>query len=173
MIIPYSYIFCKKGKNNKARGDTIMNLSSNEYKKYAKKKATSSPVFKDCCKAFLFGGLICVIAQGFFTLYTSLGISEEDAKSWVPSTIVFITAWLTGFGVFDKIAKHAGAGTLVPISGFENSVVAEAIDAKNEGWVLGLGAKVFRIAGPVILYGTASGVIYGIIYFIWKTVTGG
>lgn len=150
-----------------------MNLSKNEYKKYAKKKADGSPIFKDCCKAFLFGGLICVIAQAFFELYIYLGISEEDTKLWVPSTIVFITAWLTGFGIFDKIAKHAGAGTLVPISGFANSVVSEAIDAKQEGWILGLGAKVFRIAGPVILYGTASGVIYGIIYFIFKMIKGG
>lgn len=150
-----------------------MNLSKKEYKKYAKNKATGSPVFKDCCKAFIFGGAICALAQGFFVLYTTLGISEDDTKIWVPSTIVFITAWLTGIGVFDKIAKHAGAGTLVPISGFANSVVSEAIDAKQEGFILGLGAKAFRIAGPVILYGTVSGVIYGIIYYIYRLAIGG
>lgn len=149
-----------------------MNLSKEDYKKYAKQNAEKSPLFLDCCKAFAIGGLICVIAQAFFSLYTRMGASEEDTKIWVPCTIIFITAWLTGIGIFDKIAKHAGAGTLVPISGFANAVVSEGIDARAEGWVLGLGAKIFTIAGPVILYGTASGVIYGIIYYIILLVRG-
>ncbi len=143
-----------------------MDLSKEQYKEYAKKKAEKSPIFKDCLMAFLIGGLICVIAQGFFTLYTSFGINEKDVKILTPSSIIFITALLTGIGVFDKIAKHAGAGTLVPISGFANAVVSEAMDCRAEGWVLGLGAKVFTLAGPVILFGTASGVIYGFIYWL-------
>ncbi len=150
-----------------------MNLSKEEYKKYAKQRARKSPVLKDCIKAFLIGGLICAVAQGFFFLYKKLGVGEEEVRILVPCTIIFITAILTGVGIFDKIAKHAGAGTLVPISGFANAVVSEAIDSRAEGWVLGLGAKVFTIAGPVILYGTASGVLYGIIYFICQTVRGG
>lgn len=143
-----------------------MNLSKEQYKEYAKNKAEKSPIFKDCLMAFLIGGLICTIAQGFFTLYTNLGIDEKDVKILTPSSIIFITALLTGIGVFDKIAKHAGAGTLVPISGFANAVVSEAMDCRAEGWVLGLGAKVFTLAGPVILFGTASGVIYGFIYWL-------
>ena len=144
-----------------------MNLSNEQYKEYTKQKAERSPIFKDCLMAFLTGGFICAVAQGFFTLYGALGISEKDVKALTPSTIIFITAILTGIGVFDKIAKHAGAGTLVPISGFANAVVSEAMDCRAEGWVLGLGAKVFTLAGPVILYGTASGVIYGFIYWLW------
>ena len=149
-----------------------MNMSKDEYKKYSKKKAEKSPILKDCIKAFLIGGLICVIAQCFFIWYQKLGASEDDLKVWVPCTIVFITAWLTGIGVFDKIGKHAGAGTLVPISGFANAVVSEAIDSKSEGWILGLGAKIFTVAGPVILYGITSGVIYGIIYYITQLIRG-
>ncbi len=143
------------------------------YAKYAKSRAAKSPLFKDCIMAFWTGGLICVIAQGFFTLYSSLGIEETNVKALVPSTIVFITAILTGIGVFDKIAKHAGAGTLVPISGFANAVVSPAIDSRNEGLVLGVGAKIFQIAGPVILYGTLCSVIYGVIYYIVTVCAGG
>ena len=144
-----------------------MNLSNEQYKEYAKQKAEKSPILKDCFMAFLVGGFICAVAQCFFALYTNLGLGEKDVKALTPSTIIIITALLTGIGVFDKIAKHAGAGTLVPISGFANAVVSEAMDCRAEGWILGLGAKVFTLAGPVILYGTASGVIYGFIYWLW------
>lgn len=147
-----------------------MDLSNEQYKKYAKQKAEKSPILKDCIKAFLIGGLICFIAEAFFVIYTGFGISEEDARIWTPCTIIAITALLTGIGVFDKIAKHAGAGTLVPISGFANAVVSEAMDCRSEGWILGLGAKVFSLAGPVILYGISSGVIYGIFYYIYTLV---
>ena len=142
-----------------------MNMSNEQYKKYAKEKAEKSPLLKDCIKAFLIGGLICLIAQWFFVLYQSLNIKEEYARHLTSCSIIFITAWLTGIGIFDKIGKHAGAGTIVPITGFANSVVSEAIDAKAEGWILGIGAQMFTIAGPVILYGTASGMLYGIIHF--------
>lgn len=136
------------------------------YKKFADKHATKSPILKDCLKAFFFGGVICMIGQGFSDLYTYWGLSEETVKKLLPVTLVFLAALLTGIGVFDRIAKHAGAGTLVPITGFANSVVAPAIDNKAEGWVMGLGAKIFIIAGPVILYGTLASVIYGLIYYI-------
>ncbi len=137
-----------------------------EYAKYAEKRAKTSPLIPDCLRAFLVGGIICTIAQGLSELYKYLGIKEDNANILVPVTIVFITAFLTGIGIFDKIAKFGGAGALVPISGFANAVVSPAIDSKNEGLVLGLGAKLFIIAGPVILYGTAASVIYGVIYWI-------
>ncbi len=137
------------------------------YKKFAEGRAGRSPIVKNCLKAFAVGGLISVIGLLFFDLYTAFGVKEETVKLLVPVTLVTIAALLTGIGVFDKIAKHAGAGTLVPITGFANSVVAPAIDNKAEGLVLGLGAKIFIIAGPVILYGTLAGVIYGGIYYLW------
>ncbi len=137
------------------------------YEKYAQDRAQKSKLFSNCCKAFAVGGLICCLAQGFLQLYLALGLEEKIAKMTVPVTLVFIAAILTGIGVFDKIAKHAGAGTLVPITGFANAVVAPAIDNKTEGLVLGVGAKIFIIAGPVILYGTISSCIYGIIYYIF------
>ena len=135
------------------------------YKRFAEGRAKKSPIVKNCSKAFLIGGVICMIGQGFFDWYRYLGASEKTAKMLLPMTIVTITALLTGFGVFDKIAKHAGAGTLGPITGFANSVVAPAIDNKAEGMILGLGAKIFIISGPVILYGTVAGVVYGVIYY--------
>ena len=116
--------------------------------------------------AFLVGGTICTVGQLFRDLYTELGISEEKVKLLIPVTLIVITAVLTGFGVFDKVAKRAGAGTLVPITGFANSVVAPALDNKAEGWIFGLGAKIFIISGPVILYGTMASVVYGVIYYI-------
>lgn len=142
-----------------------MQMNEN-YKKFSEAHAAKSPLIKDCISAFLFGGVICVLGQAIGDLYRYLSIQEEIVKMLIPVTLVFITALLTGFGVFDKIAKHAGAGTLVPITGFANAVVAPAIDNKAEGWVLGLGNKIFIIAGPVILYGTLASTIYGVIYYI-------
>ena len=149
-----------------------MKIYSKEYKKYADARAKKSPIAKDCVKAFLFGGIICTVAQGLKELYSTF-LSAKDAGTLVSVTLIFITALLTGLGVFDKIAKHAGAGTLVPITGFANAVSSMAIDAKSEGFVLGVGAKMFTIAGPVILYGTAAGAVYGVIYWIIKCITGG
>lgn len=136
------------------------------YKKYTDKRAPKSPILKNCVMAFLVGGTICTVGQLFRDLYTELGISEEKVKLLIPVTLIVITAVLTGFGVFDKVAKRAGAGTLVPITGFANSVVAPALDNKAEGWIFGLGAKIFIISGPVILYGTMASVVYGVIYYI-------
>lgn len=139
---------------------------STAYSKYADSRVGKSPLFSDCLRAFLVGGIICSLGQGFTEIYKIIGISEELVKVLVPITIIFITAMLTGLGIFDNIAKFGGAGTLVPISGFANAMVSPAIDSKNEGWVLGLGANVFKIAGPVILYGTIASVIYGVIYWL-------
>lgn len=142
-----------------------MKLNTKGYKEYAEARAQKSPILKDCIKAFLFGGAICTLAQGLREAYSTF-LSEEDAGALVSITLVFITALLTGMGVFDKIAKHAGAGTLVPITGFANAVSSCAIDAKGEGYVLGVGANMFKVAGPVIVYGTVASTVYGIIYWI-------
>jgi len=146
-----------------------MHTDSENYKKYVNARAKKSPLAKDCVRAFLAGGTICLGAQGLLALYKNWGLEKDDAAALVSVTLVFLTALLTGLGVFDKIAKWAGAGTLVPITGFANAVSAPAIDTKGEGFVLGVGAKIFSIAGPVILYGITAGVLYGVIYWIINT----
>ena len=140
-------------------------MKKETYPAYVGKRAKKSPLFKDCLMAFLVGGLICTLGQGLFDAYTAFGFGEENVATLVPMTLVFLSALTTGLSWFGKLAKHAGAGTLVPITGFANAVVAPAIDNKAEGLVLGLGAQVFVIAGPVILYGTLASVLYGIIYY--------
>ena len=143
-----------------------MNLSKEMYKKYADAHAPRSPIGKNCLNAFLIGGLICAIGQGFNDVYSIvLGFSREDAALLTSSSLVLIAVVLTAFGVFDEIAKVAGAGTLVPITGFANAVVSPAIDSKSEGFILGVGAKIFTVAGPVLLYGILSGAIDGVIYY--------
>lgn len=144
-------------------------MDAKTYKRYAAARAKKSPLAKDCAKAFVTGGLICTGGQGLLNLYKTLGLAEQTAGMMVSVTIVFITALLTGFGIFDKIAKHAGAGTVVPITGFANSVTAAAIDNKTEGLILGVGSKIFSIAGPVILYGISAGAVYGVIYWALTT----
>ncbi len=144
-----------------------MNMNKEQYKKYAKEHAPKSPVLKDTVKAFSAGGLICVISQGLRMLYLSLwDIELEIASALASASLALIAIILTAIGIFDNIAKHAGAGTLVPITGFANAVASCAIDAKSEGFILGVGSKIFTVAGPVLLYGTAAGVIYGVIYYI-------
>ena len=143
-----------------------MQLDKKSYKKYADARARKSPCAKNCVCAFLYGGLICTIAQGLKDLYMTFLKEEEEAGSLVSVTLIFVAALLTGIGVFDRIAKHAGAGTLVPITGFSNAVASSALDAKGEGFILGVGAKIFTIAGPVILYGITAGAVYGVIYYI-------
>ena len=142
-------------------------MNKETYKKYAEARAPRSPILKNCVRAFLVGGLICTIGQGLRNVYTKLcGMDTDDAGTVTAVTLVLIAVILTGLGVFDRIAKFAGAGTLVPITGFANAVASPAIDAKSEGWVLGVGAKMFTIAGPVLLYGTLAGAVYGVIYWI-------
>ncbi len=144
-----------------------MNIDKKTYQKYADGRAKKSPCAKNCVKAFLIGGAICTAAQGLKDVYVKF-LPEKDACTLVSVTLIFITAVLTGIGVFDRIAKHAGAGTLVPITGFANAVSSCALDSKGEGFILGVGAKIFTIAGPVILYGTAAGTVFGIIYWCIK-----
>lgn len=147
-----------------------MQVSDKEYQQMTKKASPNSPVIKDCTKAFLVGGLLCTVGEVIFQLVQRAGLDEKDARLTVSVSLIFLAVVLTGFQVFDNIAKHAGAGTLVPITGFANSVVAPAIEFKSEGYVLGLGAKMFIIAGPVIVYGTVASVIYGIVYWIMTIV---
>ncbi len=144
-----------------------MNMDKEQYKKYSKAHAPKSPILKNCVCAFFVGGLICTLAEGLSSLYLMIpSIKEESAFALTSITLIFIAVLLTGIGVFDKIAKFAGAGTLVPITGFANSVASPAIDSRSEGYVLGVGAKIFTVCGPVILYGTLAGAIYGVIYYI-------
>lgn len=143
-----------------------MQPSPKEYKQMVKNASPSSPLFKDCLRAFLIGGAICTLGQALGNLYTAIGLMEEIAKPLTSITLIFIAVTLTAIGVFDRIAKFAGAGTLVPITGFANAVASAAIEFKSEGFILGLGAKLFTIAGPVIVYGTVASVIYGVIYWI-------
>ena len=143
-----------------------MHPTNKQYNKMSKKVSPTSPKIKDFVWAYCVGGFICVIGQLLMELYKSFEWDEKIVKMAVPVTLIFIAALLTGLKLFDKIAKHAGAGTLVPITGFANAVVSPAIEFKSEGFVLGLGAKMFTIAGPVIVYGTVASVVYGIIYYI-------
>lgn len=143
-----------------------MRPSNEEYGKMAEKHSPPSPKIKDFVSAYVIGGLICVIGQLLMEWYNALGLPEKVVKMAVPSTLVFIAALLTGLKLFDKIAKHAGAGTLVPITGFANAIVSPAIEFKSEGQVLGLGAKMFTIAGPVLVFGVTASVIYGLILYI-------
>ena len=137
-----------------------------KYSDMTKKASPPSPKVKDFIWAYIVGGAICVIGQLLNEFYTNMGLGEDTVKMAIPVSIILIAAILTGIGVFDKIARRAGAGTLVPITGFANAVVSPAIEFKNEGYILGIGAKVFTIAGPVIMYGTVASVVYGFIYWI-------
>lgn len=164
----FLYIVPTKGNNNyKNMKELIkMNMSEKEYGEYVKKKTKNSPIFKNCINAFLFGGAICTLGQVIFNIYNSFGWSEKNVALATSVTLIFLGALLTGLDIYPKLAKRAGAGTVVPITGFANSVVSPAIESKTEGYVLGVGAKIFTIAGPVILYGTLASVICGIVYYI-------
>jgi stage V sporulation protein AC len=143
-----------------------MNMDKKTYKKYAEAHAPRSPIGKNCLNAFCIGGLICAIGQGLVDIYgIVLGFSMDDAGLLASVTLVLSSVVLSALGIFDEIAKVAGAGTLVPITGFANAVVSPAIDSKSEGFILGVGAKIFTVAGPVLLYGILSGAAYGVIYY--------
>ncbi len=141
-------------------------MNKRDYISYAEAKAKHSPCFKNCVFAFLTGGAICCLGQVLQNVFITIGADKKLASSLVSVSLIFIAGLLTGIGIFDKIARVAGAGTLVPITGFSNAVTSPAIDSKSEGFVLGVGAKMFAIAGPVIVYGTLASVIYGAIYFL-------
>lgn len=142
------------------------------FRTFADSHAPKSSILKDCLWAFFVGGAICVIGQGLHDIYVKLGAAEDTAKILVPITLILLSCIFTGFSLYGKLAKKAGAGTLVPITGFANAVCSCAIDAKPEGFVLGVGAKIFTIAGPVIVYGTLSSVIWGVIYYLINYVFG-
>ena len=144
-----------------------MNMTPKEYNRYVARLAKKSPLGKDLLNSFLIGGLICVVGQLILNGYTALELSEQDAAAATSVSLVFLSAVLTALSVYDDLAKIAGAGTLVPITGFANAVVSPAIEFKAEGFVTGMAAKMFIIAGPVIVYGTVASVLYGVILVIF------
>ncbi len=141
-------------------------MTKKQYAKLTQEFSPKSPIGKDCLNAFWIGGLICVVGQVFLNWYGKLGLDKDAAGTGASMTLVALSALLTGLSLYDDIAKHAGAGTLVPITGFANSIAASAVEFKTEGMILGTAAKMFTIAGPVIVYGLSASVIYGIIYWI-------
>ena len=143
-----------------------MNMTNEEYNEYIKKKQPRSPLGMDMLRAFLVGGLICAGGEGLRALFISLGLDTESAGTAVSISLVFLGALLTGLGLYDDIARFAGAGTLVPITGFANSVVSPAIDFKSEGFITGMASKMFVVAGPVIVFGTLASVVYGVILML-------
>ena len=147
-------------------------MKKQEYIEYVEERAKKSPIIKNCSFAFLFGGAICTLGQALTDLYTMWGASDKNAGTLTSISLIFLAALLTGLGVFDNVAKIAGAGTLVPITGFANAISSQAIDSKSEGYVLGVGAKMFTVAGPVIVYALFSGTVYGAIYYIFHLIWG-
>lgn len=145
-----------------------MDMSPKEYQQYVKKNSQKSPIVKDVLLAFVIGGLICVIGQAVQSGWSAAGLNKEDAGTATSCTLVLLSALLTGLNLYNKIARFGGAGTLVPITGFANAVVSPAIDFKSEGFVTGMAAKMFQIAGPVIVFGTLASVVYGVILMLFK-----
>ena len=143
-----------------------MYMTEKEYAELVKKLSPKSPILKDCAGAFVIGGLICALGQVFMNIYEALGLNKTDTGTATCISLIFLSALLTGLSLYDNIAKFAGAGTLVPITGFANAITAPAVEFKTEGFVLGVGAKMFTIAGPVIVYGVSASVVYGLIYWI-------
>ena len=141
-------------------------MTDKEYQKLSSSLAPKSPILKDCFHAFWIGGLICVLGQLAINGYMALGMEKQDASTAASMSLVVLSALLTGLSLYDDIAKHAGAGTLVPITGFANAISAPAVEFKTEGMILGTAAKMFTIAGPVIVYGVSASVVYGLIYWI-------
>lgn len=143
--------------------------SKEEYQIYVDKKTPNSPILLNCIKAFLIGGLICSIGQIIFEICKTRGIDETTSYTIVSMSLIFASAFLTGLNIFNKIGKFAGAGSLIPITGFANSIVSPAMEYKSEGYVMGVGAKMFTVAGPVLVYGISSSIIVGIMYLIFNT----
>ena len=147
-----------------------MKMTNEEYKRYAEKRAPRSQTRGDLVRAFLYGGAICCLGQFFLELYGFFGLDAETAGTACSITMIFFGAALTAAGVYDELAKRAGAGTLVPITGFANSVAAPALEFKTEGFITGTAAKMFVIAGPVIVYGASAGVVYGLLLLLFRAV---
>lgn len=144
----------------------MKNINPKDYQKYTEKKSPKPTYLKNCFWAFTVGGIICTIAQYIMNILLELGLDKSDAATWLAIIFVFIGAFLTGLGLYDKLGKRAGAGSIVPISGFANSIVSPAMEFKREGYIFGVGAKMFSIAGPVLVYGYSSSVLVGLIYFL-------
>lgn len=145
-----------------------MDMTPKEYQQYVKKRAPKSPIVKDTALAFVIGGIICMIGQAIMNGYLAAGLNKEDAGTATSCTLVLISALLTGLNLYNKLGRFGGAGTLVPITGFANAVVSPAIDFKSEGFVTGMAAKMFTVAGPVIVFGTLASVVYGVILMLMK-----
>lgn len=143
-----------------------MDMSPKEYQQYVEKRAKKSPILRDTALAFVIGGLICVLGQVIQTLWLSAGLTQEDAGTATSCSLVFLSALLTGLNLYNKLARFGGAGTLVPITGFANAVVSPAIDFRSEGFITGMAAKMFLVAGPVIVFGTLASVLYGAILLL-------
>ncbi len=145
-----------------------MNMTPEQYDAYVRRMSPRSKLGRDMLRAFLVGGAICLLGQALLELYAFLGAPEEDAAAWCSITLIFLSALATGIGVYDELARFAGAGTLVPITGFANGVAAPAIEFKTEGWITGLAVKMFSIAGPVLVFGAAASAVYGGILCLTK-----
>lgn len=141
-------------------------MNSEEYIKYVEKKVPKPNYFKNAIRAFLVGGLISMLGQFFINYYSAMGLDKKDVDSAVPMTLVFLSALFTGIGVYDKLGKFGGAGSIVPITGFANSIVSPAMEFKKEGYIFGVAAKMFVVAGPVLVYGYSSSILYGIVYYL-------
>ena len=142
-------------------------MTEKEYAQLVQKAAPKSPMGKDCLNAFWIGGLICVLGQILINSYSAAGLGKDAAATATSITLVTLSALLTGLSLYDNLAKYGGAGTLVPITGFANAIAAPAVEFKTEGFILGVGAKLFTIAGPVIVYGLSASVVYGFLYWLW------
>lgn len=142
-------------------------MTEKEYAQLVQKAAPKSPMGKDCLNAFWIGGLICVLGQILINSYSAAGLDKDAAATATSITLVTLSALLTGLSLYDNLAKYGGAGTLVPITGFANAIAAPAVEFKTEGFILGVGAKLFTIAGPVIVYGLSASVVYGFLYWLW------
>ena len=140
-------------------------MNQKKYAQLVKKRSKNSPMLKNCTKAFVFGGLICTLGQGILELYLAMGVDEENAKTLCSVTLITLGVLLTTLHLYERLAKHGGAGTLVPITGFANAMSSPAIEFKAEGLITGLAAKMFIIAGPVLVYGTSAAILYGVIYY--------
>ena len=150
------------------KGSGIVDMTPKEYRQYVKGKEKKSPIVKDTALAFLIGGAICLLGQAIQNGWAAVGLGEQDAGTATSCTLVFLSALLTGLNLYNKIARFGGAGTLVPITGFANSVVSPAMDFKSEGFITGMAAKMFIVAGPVIVFGTLASVVYGVILMLFQ-----
>ncbi len=162
-------MFCLKKQalySQPSLGTQVTDLDQKQYGKLVKEASPPSTWVKNCVMAFLFGGGICTLGQLLFVLYSFFGLAEKEARMGVSITLIGLAALLTAFKVFDNIAKLAGAGTIVPITGFANSVVSPAMEYKSEGFIMGVGAKMFVIAGPVLVYGITASVVYGMVLYL-------